>query len=184
MFARHRRQGNGDFARLRANDPRSAMGEHGILDAGRRTPLELCPNGGVSDADGATPSNQRPIERRAITNVQIDVSRGCNWIRQAGKVGHDLTLCSFAFGQRSASHGSALMNAASCRDGVSHSRAVDNIGPARGPSENLCGHEGIHQCIADERVQSPQLLHLLFVQAQTRHLLVLAADTLKPLRHG
>ena len=126
---------------------------------------------GTADHDGG----MHPMETRPRLNVPP---------RPEECQTHDLTLCSFAFGQRSASHGSALMNAGSCRDGVSRSRDVDNIGPASGPSENLCGHEGIHQCIADERVQSPQLLHLLFVQAQTRHLLVLAADTLKPLRHG
>jgi hypothetical protein len=75
---------------------------------------------------------------------------------------HDLTLCSSAIGQRSASHGSGLMNAASCRYGVSHSRSVDNVGSVRRASENPCGHEDGDQCIADECVQSQRLLHLLF----------------------
>jgi hypothetical protein len=64
------------------------VGEDGVLDAGCFAPPELGRDRGVSDAYGATATNQRTVERRAITDIQIDILQSRNRIRQASHVRH------------------------------------------------------------------------------------------------
>jgi hypothetical protein len=64
------------------------VGEDGVLDAGCFAPLELGRDPGVSDVQGATASNQRTIERRAIADKQIHIAQSGDVIREVSHVGH------------------------------------------------------------------------------------------------